>query len=292
MIPTELTPSLETIAERSLPGGGFSEQSGSAYRPDATAWAILALDAVGAYPHLVLSARSRLAKGQGSDGRVSLSENHPDAFWPTALAVMAWHHSETHNENMNHAVSFLVEITGKHWEKRPDSPNVTDTSIPGWPWNEGAFSWIEPTSLAILALNCAGYADHPRISDGIRLIMDRQLPNGGWNYGNTIVYGQELLPQPDNTGIALSALASRVEKKDVQLSLNYLQSRVEDLRTPRSLSLAILGLASWQQRPDKAKTWIMESLNMQNKFGPYDTTLLSLLILAFLEETPTRFGIL
>ena len=117
--------------------------------------------------------------------------------------------------------------------------------------------------------------------------MARQLPKGGWNCSSTIVYGQELLPQPDNTGIALTALASRTDKKDVQISLNYLQNRVKELRTPRSLGWALLGLSSWDLRPDMAQNWIMESLNMQAIFGPYDTTLLSLLVLAFLEKNIT-----
>jgi hypothetical protein len=194
MIPKDLRPYLETIAARSLPEGGFSEQSGSIYRPDTTAWAVMALDAAGFYPDLLHPARSRLADSQGPDGRVSLSEHHYDSFWPTSLAVLAWHDSEAHQKPMEKAVSFLLETSGRHWKKAPDSPNRYDPEIPGWPWNEDAFSWIEPTCLSILALSCAGYAGHPRISNGVRLLMDRQLPKGGWNYGNTIVYGQELLP--------------------------------------------------------------------------------------------------
>jgi hypothetical protein len=73
--------------------------------------------------------------------------------------------------------------------------------------------------------------------------------------------------------------------------LNYLQNRVKELRTPRSLGWALLGLGFWDQRPDMAQNWIMESLNMQKKFGPYDTTLLSLLVLAYLEKETTKFGI-
>jgi hypothetical protein len=291
MIPKDITPFLDNIAERSFPEGGFSEQAGSVYRPDTTAWAVMALDASGLYPDLLQPARSRLAGSQDADGRVSISENHPDSFWPTSLSVLAWHNSEAHQKPMEKAVSFLLETSGRHWKKPPDSPSVSNTEIPGWPWNEDAFSWIEPTSLSILALSCAGYAGHPRISDGVRLLMDRQLPKGGWNYGNTIVYGQVLLPQPDNTGIALTALASRADRKDIQISLNYLQNRVKELRTPRSLGWALLGLTFWDQRPDEARTWIMESLNMQKKFGPYDTTLLSLLMLAYLEKESTKFGI-
>jgi hypothetical protein len=114
--------------------------------------------------------------------------------------------------------------------------------------------------------------------------MDRQLPGGGWNYGNTMVYDQTLLPQPDNTGIALAALASRVERREIQASLDYLQDRVVSLRSPRSLGWAVLGLGAWGQKPVKSHDWIRESLGLQDRYGVFDTSLLSLLNLAGLAE--------
>lgn len=99
-----------------------------------------------------------------------------------------------------------------------------------------------------------------------------------------MVYDQELLPQPDNTGIALAALASRVERREIQASLDYLQDRVVSLRSPRSLGWAVLGLSAWGQRPVKSQDWIRESLGLQDRYGVFDTSLLSLLNLADLAE--------
>jgi hypothetical protein len=123
-----------TLSQRALPNGGFSGRTGCGYRPDATAWAILALVAVGARKNLVQLARSQLAADQMQDGRVSLSSDHPQAFWPTALAVIAWQGSLAHRVPQLLAVKFLLDTTGKHWVNRDDSVFGHDTSIRGWPW--------------------------------------------------------------------------------------------------------------------------------------------------------------
>jgi hypothetical protein len=102
-------------------------------------------------------------------------------------------------------VQFLLGASGTHWEKKEDSPVAHDPSIRGWAWIEDTHSWIDPTVMALLALEVTGYREHPRFEEGIRMIMDRQLRQGGWNYGNTMVYGQELRPFPDTTGLALTA---------------------------------------------------------------------------------------
>ncbi len=274
---------MRTLRERGLSDGGFSEHPGGGYRTDATAWAVLALrkspDA-----GRVEAARARLAASQLEDGRVCVSAVHPQALWPTAPAVLAWQGSLPHREHHDRAVRFLLQTTGRHWEKEPGGPTAHDPSLRGWPWIENAFSFIEPTALALLALRPAVHSGHPRLSEGVRMIMDRQLPGGGWNYGNTIVYGQELYPQPESSGLALAALAGAVEEKNVRKSLDYLKSAAKQCRTPLSLAWAVLGLSAWEERPGTARQWIGESLRRQQRYGTYGTTLLSLLVLAWRAE--------
>ena len=79
--------------------------------------------------------------------------------------------------------------------------------------------------MTLIALEIAGHRAHTRFQEGLRMLMDRQLPHGGWNYGNTIVYGQELHPFIDTTGIALTALAGHVAKEEVKKSIRFLQLR-------------------------------------------------------------------
>jgi len=272
----------KTIRGRALSGGGFSHRPAGEYRADATAWAAMALAAAGAEEGLLGKARDRIADEQQEDGRVSVSPEHPEAFWPTPLAVLAWEGSPAHREAQSRGVAFLVKTTGRHFVKGPEAPVKHDTSVKGWPWVAGSHSMVEPTALSLIALRAAGQGDNERTREAIRMLMDRQLSAGGWNYGNTAVYGQELYPQPENTGIALDALAGRVPRKDISRSLRYLEERLTHVRAPLSLGWGLLGLGAWGARPGNARHRLRESIALQKKYGPYDTTLLSLLLLSFL----------
>ena len=185
------------------------------------------------------------------------------------------------------AIKFLLETTGRHSKSGGDFPGSHDTSIQGWPWIEDTHSFVDSTALTLVALEAAGYTEHPRFKEGIRLLMDRQLPSGGWNCV-PIVYGLELYPFIDMTGVALSALAGHVAKKDVNKSILFLQSRIAGCRTPLSLGWALFGLGGWGKFPSNGRNWIEESLNRQNIYGKYGTTLLSLLTLAFFSNGDFR----
>lgn len=273
----------DTLRERASVGGGFGMNPGQAYRPDATAWAVLGLTATrpGKDDDRTIEAgRSRLAGSQSEDGRVSVPPDDTGSYWPTPLAILAWRDSEKYAGQRSRAIRFLLETSGKSWAKHKNSPLGHDTSIPGWSWNQNTHSWVEPTSLAVIALRLSGFGDHERVREGFRLLMDRQLVSGGWNYGNTSVYGTPLLPQPDCTGLALSALTGCVPLSDVGKSLDYLTSAVKRLRTPLSLGWGILGLAAWARKPAQTAAWVSECIDGQAVHGPYDTTLISLLLLS------------
>ncbi len=280
---------VRTLKQRLLPDGGFSERPGSGYRTDATAWAILAL-AESSGDDAIERSRSRLAASQLTDGRVGISVEHPHAFWTTPLAALAWHGSASYMEHQRRAVRFLLKTSGRHWQKIPDSPVSDDPSLLGWPWIEDTFSWVQPTALAVLALKLAGESTHARVREALKMMMNRQLPHGGWNYGNTIVCGQELYPQPESTGMALAALSGEIEKKDIRQSLRYLQAEAGRCRTPLSLGWALLGLSTWNERPRLARVWIAETLGRQQVYGDYGTTMLSLLLIAyFMEDDIIKF---
>ena len=149
---------------------------------------------------------------------------------------------------------------------------------------EETHSWVEPTSMALIALKGAGYGNHERVKEGVKLLLDRQLPSGGWNYGNTSTYDRELRPQPDMTGLALNALVELVPEEYIKRSLEYLKESVSRLKTPRSLGWAMLGLGAWQSRPRESDGWIVECLKRQEQYGPYDAELLSLLLLAWMSK--------
>jgi len=119
---------VEKIRNRRLYDGGFSEQDQGTYRPDATSWAVLALSAAKIDPKIIDSSRSRLARSQLKDGRIPISLNHPEAYWPTPLAVLAWQGSKTFHQNVLLAVEFLLKTTGLHWKKKQTDPAKHDTA--------------------------------------------------------------------------------------------------------------------------------------------------------------------
>ena len=173
-----------------------------------------------------------------------------------------------------------MKTTGNHFKRHADSPAGHDTAIRGWPWTEGTHSWVEPTSLAMIALRVTGNGGNERVAEGARLLMDRQLSKGGWNYGNTTVFGTELAAMPESTGLALSALSGLADKQDVSRSIALLKDSVKTLTTPFSLGWAILGLSAWGERPSDANAMIDRCLKRQDRYGTYDTSLMGLMIVA------------
>lgn len=270
----------DEIWKRRLPEGGFASRSGGQYRPDATAWAALALRMGGMDPQRLDAAMLRLCKSQAEDGRIALAADQPEAFWPTPLAILAWHNNFGFIQCQSRAAAFLLKTTGNHFKRTSDSPAGHDTNIRGWPWIEGTHSWVEPTSLAMIALRVCGNEGSDRVEEGSRLLRDRQLSRGGWNYGNTTVFGTELGAMPESTGLALSALMGLTARQEVSRSIVMLKESVRTLKTPLSLGWAVLGLAAWGERPGDANDLIDRCLGRQDRYGAYDTPLVGLLAVA------------
>jgi hypothetical protein len=231
----------------------------------------------------ILPAITRLMADQREDGSISIAPDHLEAFWPTPLAILAWSRCSAGVESQRRAIEFLLSTTGRHWEKRSDEIAQHNPALRGWPWIAATHSWIEPTALSMIALLASGYQAHPRVKEAVRMLMDRQLPHGGWNYGNTSVFGQELRPSPESTGAALHALTGHVACRDVRRSLDYLSIEVTRLRTPIALGWSLLALSSWGVSILNVPSLIAECLNRQERYGPYDTTSLCLLVLPLIK---------
>ena len=190
-----------------------------------------------------------------------------------------------HREAQSKAVQFLLRESGVLFGRESNNTMGHDPSIKGWPWIAGTHSWIEPTALSMIAIASCGFGDHPRVREASRLLLDRQLPRGGWNYGNTTVFGQELHPDPESTGAALHALKGRVSQSQIQRSLDYLLGRVKELRTPFALGWSLLGLESWGLLPHEAHKLVERCLRRQERFGEFETTSLCLLLCSAMAPT-------
>ncbi|MGD9851941.1 MAG: hypothetical protein AB7T38_11785 [Nitrospirales bacterium] len=279
---------LATIQDLQLSNGGFPYQAGEHARPDSTSWAVIGMSAFVGTDESCSRGRSYLVSQQAEDGHLSISAKQDRASWPTPLAIMAWGMAPHFRPARDLALNFLLNFSGYHYPNVDKTIMGHDTSIVGWPWIADTHSWVIPTAMAITALQISGIIHHHRISQGISMLLDRQLPHGGWNSGNTLVFGKELLPLPECTGIALQALAGNTERRQIEHSLTYLLDQLPNLRTPISLGWALLGLGAWGLKPEKAENMINESLDCQKRHGPYSLPSLALLICA--AQAPQGFN--
>jgi len=266
-----------------LADGGFAERPGGLFRPDVTAWGILALagrEDGDNGRETAARAGDRLARAQQPDGSVPLAADHLAAVWPTSLALLAWQAVDGQPEARRRAVEFLLGLEGTHADHERSPESGHDSSLIGWPWTTGTHSWVEPTVLALLSLRRAGRASHPRVEEGGRLLLDRQLSRGGWNYGNTTVFGTELEAQPDATGAALTALAGTAASARVERSLSLLERILPGVNTPVSLAWSLVGLGRWGRRPPEAHELIGGCLDSESRYGGYGTTAKAMLLIA------------
>ena len=280
MIQESFLHSLEHLKSIQLPNGGFPYHSGEEARPDATAWAIILMSAYDFDRESCARGRAYLVSQQTNDGRVSISPTHPDASWPTPLAILAWQGFPHYHDAQSRAIAYLLGFTGRHFPNHDPSIIGHDTAIPGWPWIANTHSWVVPTALALLALQEAGRGSHPRAIAGQQMLVNRQLTHGGWNFGSTTVFGRELPPLPECTAIALQALAGNIPIRDVERSLEYVLRQLPHLRTPISLGWALLGLGAWGLKPANTEELALASLQRQDRYGPYPLPSLALLLCA------------
>jgi hypothetical protein len=239
---------------------GWSYRAGASPATEPTVLASLGLLAVAPEDlRMVRSSAQWIASIQQPDGGVGASEELPEPAWPTSWALLLWSVVGNAN-NSERAADWLLRQQGVCFRKSTNSPLGHDTTIPGWSWVDGTHSWLEPTALAVIALRRAGFGDHERVSRGLDLIRDRAIPEGGWNFGNNIVFGASLRPKPASTALALLALAGAEARTSmVEKSLAYLQGSLHRVRSAQSLGLGLLALSAWSVSCPNARQWLEES---------------------------------
>lgn len=276
-----LTDQIKALTERFTDKVGFANKAGGRGRPDAAAWAVLALQAAGSDAELVDKGRAQLVSAQLDDGRVCISSDQRDTIWPTPLAILAWQGSPKYRTAQQKAAQFLIEHADTLTQDAQDKAIGYDTALRGWSWTLGAFSWVEPTALAIIALRAARYEDHHRVQDAVTLMMDRQLPDGGWNVGSPVIFGRPLRPMPENTGMALQSLCGLVPRQKVEKAISYAKAQLPLLHTPLSLAWTVLGLKAWGEQIDGQSDYFARVVARQQKCGCYDTVSMGMLLAAW-----------
>ncbi len=225
-----------------------------------------------------------LVEHQAEDGSLGVNAEQTTPCWPTSWAIVAWALARStpvadlkFAKAGQRAVNWLTSVQGELIERTGATGH--DTMIPGWPWVRGTHAWAEPTAIALLALRHAGLEDHPRTRQAAALLRDRLLPNGGMNYGNTIVFGQELRPHVQPTGLCMLALPAESLPNDrIHKALAYLAKRLPQTQATASLCYGLLGTAAWNRLPNDSQSWLEVACRrtLDRDPAPYKLALLSL----------------
>lgn len=246
---------LESLAESMHPSGGWGYAPGQTPQLEPSCFALLALslDPTRFADHIAMT-RAFIEQHANDDGSYRPLDGREEAIWPTALVLFTQAACGVAGSATPQAVtiSYLLGIRGRV----PDQPEAgelhdIDLNLVGWPWAEKNFSWVEPTAWAVLALRFVGQAEHPRVQEGIHMLLDRAMDTGGINYGNRLILGKMTDPIPGPTAMLLLALQnSRLAPRDESVS----RSQTPTMGT---VSQSELGT----ERVAAAVSYLLEQLN-------------------------------
>ncbi len=243
--------------------GAWSYRAGPPSAVEPSALASLALLAAASSEARTIALRAghwiarEARRPDGSTAVTSASDFEADsAGWTTPFALSLWNALGGFEPERRSATAWLLAAKGKADKPAPNNPIGHDVTLVGWPWVEGTHSWVEPTAISLLALAPSVPSSHPRMVEGVRVLLDRAISTGGWNLGNPVVFGQTLRPLPGPTGLALLALNRAARESPprsiIEPAIAYLAGVVEQTFAPTSLGWATLGLRAWGVRPSSA----------------------------------------
>jgi uncharacterized protein (DUF362 family) len=222
------TPPLDRLLQHAHSDGGWGYAPGQAAQLEPTCLALLALHDIERFATQTAAARALLARSARADGSYRPITGRDEAIWPTALVLFVRAALGDQPADLQQTVSFLLGLRGQVPEAS-EAGELHDINLilTGWPWGEKNFSWVEPTSWACLALRRLGHGDHPRVQEGLRLLLDRAMDEGGINYGNRTILGKRTDPIPGPTALMLMALQGHDHPR-IEPAVRYL---VQQLHT-------------------------------------------------------------
>jgi hypothetical protein len=252
---------LKFLLEQQNVDGSWGYSPGKAGAIEPTAYALMALASEQREHRAADGGVAFLRKTQTARGAWPVStQDSEEAAWATALAGLALLGFEGTELMCKSAADFVVGAFGRHprpwilrmadWMRSFDASYVEE-NLRGWKWNPDTANWVEPTCYALLFLKkflqrvangSQVTADvssfRAVIAEAETLLYQRMCKEGGWNYGNARVLGEELRPYPLTTAIALMALQSP-SRSECQRSLAYLQRAVTDERSALALCMTV-----------------------------------------------------
>jgi hypothetical protein len=200
-----------------------------------------------------------LLKSQLSNGGWPAFLGDSEGSWTTALALCTLNSTGDFTAAREEAFRWLYAERGREghwfwrWKFKTSDRNVRfDPDKYGWPWVTGSASWVIPTAFSIIAIEqftvCnRSEESEKRIHLGVEMLLDRACVDGGWNSGNSLVYGVPLRPHVEATAIALLALQDEQRTEMVQKSLSWLRQNATSVDSVSSLAWCILTFFVYQE---------------------------------------------
>jgi hypothetical protein len=206
--------------------GGWGYFPGHYPTTEATAAVLLAIRDDPGVVDLAQSGLGWLRNTQHEDGGWGYAADDEESGWLTAWAVLAFNRLRIFDQAYRRGVEWLINVKPLGYRgddfSNLDQPNQANEAILySWPWYPGEATWVEPTSLAILALT-GEVNNQPavaRVRHGLDYLTQRRCPKGGWNVGNPVMFDSALLGHAPQTALALMALQAEgigYEDRDIE----------------------------------------------------------------------------
>lgn len=252
------------LFKRKLPDGGWSFFGSTQISIEVTCLASMAMNSIemGATAHTI----GALLGSQTPEGSWPAFVGDTDGSWVTALAISTLNIVNDPSDAREKAFHWMLQTRGRegHWLwkwkfKTADRQVRFDPEKYGWPWTPGANSWVIPTAFAIIALKQFTVCDRTaasenRVRTAVSMLFNRACDGGGWNAGNSMVYGVPLVPHIEPTALSLMALQDEPRTPLIRSSVEWLKVTSSGCHSIESLSWSILALFIFQETIDELQT--------------------------------------
>jgi hypothetical protein len=254
---------LQELHRRELTGGGWSF-SGSPQMSLETA-CLASFSVLAEHPSLAPHVVRPLLRAQLPDGSWPSFIGDEEPSWTTALVICVLNSANDASGARERGQSWLLKTKGREgdwlwrWKfKLADRAVRFNPDRYGWPWLPGSASWVIPTAFSIIAIKQYTACNRSEISEerirlGVDMLRDRVCLGGGWNSGNSVVYGAPLRAHVEGTAIALLALQDEERTPTIQASLDWLKQRSSSIESVESLAWCILSLFVYQEPVEHLK---------------------------------------
>ena len=231
---------LELLANAASADGGWGYRPDQPAHVEPTCFAVLALAAKLDHAAALARGLAAIEAHAHADGSYRLARGRPQAVWPTAQVLFA---KVVLARPFGRTAVKLLEIEAKVVRAEQSDAGDIDAGLLGWPWAEDTFSWTEPTAWACLALRAAGFGPHPRVQEGLRLLIDRAFDHGGANYGSRVILGKQTEPMPGPTAALLLAVQGVTDQPRIDAAKGYLRVIAEQTVDLENLAWIKIALA-------------------------------------------------